>query len=373
MSSTLPPPDPRWMREAVSEARKGSGLTHPNPMVGAVAVREGVAVGRGFHRGPGTPHAEVMALRDAGAAGARCDLYVTLEPCCTYGRTPPCTDLLIGAGVRRVIGGCEDPNPEVRGHGYERLREAGILVEEGFLIEEAVGVDPAYHIYHTERRPFVFLKWAQSLDGRASLPGGGYLTGEPARRIVHRDRRYCDAILVTAGTILKDDPLLTVRTEGPSKKLLRIILDRRGRITGRERVFGTCPERGGIRVVRPEGLGIPAPPGEGVDVMSVSAWGDGGDALGAVLADLYRERVMALYVEGVGRLSRLLLEERLLHRLSIHIAPVLIGEAGTVPAVGGDRSGDRTFPDLGRARWRRAGSDWIATLDFFDVPGHKGG
>jgi diaminohydroxyphosphoribosylaminopyrimidine deaminase/5-amino-6-(5-phosphoribosylamino)uracil reductase len=354
-------PDPRWMREAISEALKGRGRTHPNPSVGAVLVKDGRVVGRGYHHGPGTPHAEVEALREAGEEARGADLYVTLEPCCTYGRTPPCTKALLEAGVARVFAAIEDPNPNVAGRGGRELKAGGVRMEVGLLREEGEAVDPAYHHFYRANRPFVHLKWAQTLDGAVRLPGGGYITGAEARQIVHQERFLADAILVSAGTVLDDDPLLTVRLAGRSKPLTRVVLDSRMRLTGAEGLFRTCPEEGPVWVVRPlgddtGGLRLK----EGAEALPLAAQASGGFDLRELLLRLRERKVMYLYVEAVGRLSSSFLRERLVDRLSVHIAPVLAGGEklpGPLDGPLGELRGMR----LEGGEMIRAGSDWVFT------------
>lgn len=360
------------MRLALAQASLGAGGTHPNPAVGAVVVREGTVVGKGFHRGPGTAHAEVVALEEAGEKARGADLFVTLEPCCTWGRTPPCTRAILAAGVTRVVAACLDPNPDVRGGGLRVLRLGGLAAESGLLEREGVAADLAYHHFYAKGRPWVHLKWAQSLDGRAELPGGGAITGPEAHARVHRDRSLADAILVSAGTILNDAPRLTVREGFGPKRLLRIILDRRGRIRGTEAIFSTGRE-GDIWVIRPESSAAePFRTGPGTSLRTVSDRTDGGWDLEGVLRLLAGEKVMALYAEAVGRLSAQFLAQGLVDRLSIHLAPRLAGGEGT-PALGTGQSPGEDLPDLGASAWERLGSDWVVTTDIPDARSFHGG
>jgi diaminohydroxyphosphoribosylaminopyrimidine deaminase/5-amino-6-(5-phosphoribosylamino)uracil reductase len=359
--------DGAMMRVALAQAALGAGRTHPNPAVGAVLARDGEILGKGFHKGPGTPHAEVEAIREAGGGACGADLFVTLEPCCTWGRTPPCTLAVKEAGLRRVTAACLDPNPAVSGRGLDELHRAGVEAVVGLLGAEGVAADEAYHHFFTRGRPFVHLKWAQSMDGRARRPGGGYLTGPESRTRVHRDRFLSDAILVSAGTVLTDDPQLTVREGFGPKRLLRVVLDRRGRIRGGEGVFSTYNE-GDIWVVRPESCaGSAFQKGPGTHLMTVPDGPGGGWNLGAVLRLLERGKVMGLYVEAVGRLSRQFLAERLVDRLSVHLAPLLVGAEG-VPALGAGTLPTEGFPDMNGASWERLGRDWVVTLD---IPGAR--
>ena len=219
----------QWMRFALRLAETGRGQTSPNPMVGAVVVKEGNLLGFGAHLRAGTPHAEVHALNMAGPEAKGATLYVTLEPCNHYGRTPPCTERIIGEGIRRVVVAMEDPEPFVSGRGIERLRQAGIEVVTGVLEDEARRLNEAYVHHRLHGRPFVTLKTAATLDGKIATRTGDsrWVTGEEARRHVHRLRREHDAVLVAIGTVLADRPRLTVRLPEGGRNPLRVVLDSR--------------------------------------------------------------------------------------------------------------------------------------------------
>ncbi len=348
------------MREAIAQALKGKGRTHPNPCVGAVVVKDGVVVGRGYHKGPGRPHAEIEALQDAGAEARGADLYVTLEPCNVYGRTPPCTGAILAAGLSRVFAAGADPNPQVCGKGSEELSRDGIEVVMGFLEDEARAVDIAYHAYHANRRPYVHLKIAQSLDGRVTQPAGGYITGPEARRRVHEDRFLCDAILVSANTVKADAARLNVRLEKQTKSLVRVVLDSGCAITGDEALFDTCPQDGPVWIVRPEGTVPPVfAEREGVEVSFLRGRASGGFPLSDLLALLYRKKIVELYAEAVGRLAGAFLTERYVDRISIHVAPVLLGGEARPGAI--DAFSPPGGLRLAQARWIQAGEDWIVT------------
>ena len=218
--------DEGFMRLALREAEKGRGRTHPNPAVGAVVVRGGRVIARGHHQQAGLPHAEVNALRRAGARAKGADVYVTLEPCNHYGRTPPCTDALIAAGVRRVFFGSPDPNPVVNGHGARRLRRAGIEVRERLLREECDASNEAWFKFITRGLPWVVLKAAVTLDGKLAPRTRGlrWISGPESRALVHRWRNQLDAVLVGAGTVRADDPLLTVRGIDGARNPVRVVL-----------------------------------------------------------------------------------------------------------------------------------------------------
>ncbi len=309
-----------FMRDAICAGEPGRGRTHPNPCVGAVVARDGRVIGRGFHKGPGNPHAEIEALRQAGnPKGA--DLYVTLEPCCTFGRTPPCTEAILASGLRRVFAAVEDPNPAVKGRGIAKLKEAGFDVRCGILEAEAVALDPAYHHFYAKGRPHVHLKWAQTLDGKYAAAHGRYITGAEARRAVHEDRYQADAILVSAGTVLQDDPSLTVRLEGRGKKLVRIILDRLGTVVPERHVFKRAEEDGPCWIIRPSGVAsLPFPDMPMVECLDLPPDGNGGIDLGALMGLLRTRQILSLYVEAVGPLAGAFLQSGFVDRLSIHVA-----------------------------------------------------
>lgn len=231
----------QFMRLALRLARRGEGRVEPNPMVGCVLVQGGEVVGRGYHRRFGGPHAEVFALRQAGVKARGATAYVTLEPCNYFGKTPPCTEALIRAGVRRVVAAALDPNPRVDGGGLQRLIEAGIDATAGLCGDEGTELIAPFRTLTLQRRPYVIAKWAQSLDGRIASASGEskWLSGEASRRQVHELRARVDAILVGIGTVLRDDPLLTAREVAVRRIARRIVLDSRLRIPLRCRLVGS--------------------------------------------------------------------------------------------------------------------------------------
>ncbi|MDE2179687.1 MAG: bifunctional diaminohydroxyphosphoribosylaminopyrimidine deaminase/5-amino-6-(5-phosphoribosylamino)uracil reductase RibD [candidate division NC10 bacterium] len=224
------PDDERFMRRALVLAKKGRGRTSPNPMVGAVVVQGGCIVTEGFHARAGEPHAEVVALENAAGAASSADLYVTLEPCCHHGRTPPCTDRIIQAGIRRVVIPTLDPNPLVSGRGVQMLRDAGIVVELGLFSEEATRLNEAFTTFIKRRTPFVVLKAAVSLDGKIATRTGDarWISGERSRDYVHALRDQVDAVIVGIGTVRRDNPRLTTRLLKGGRDPIRVIVDGRG-------------------------------------------------------------------------------------------------------------------------------------------------
>jgi diaminohydroxyphosphoribosylaminopyrimidine deaminase / 5-amino-6-(5-phosphoribosylamino)uracil reductase len=322
------------MAQALALAVLGEGRTHPNPQVGCVLVRDGRVVGSGFHRAAGEPHAEAVALARAGTAARGATLYVNLEPCAHHGRTPPCADAIVAAGVARVVAGTRDPNPLVDGRGLDRLRSAGIAIETGLMEAECRSVNAGFLSVHGRGRPWITVKAAQSQDGLIAAAGGSstWVTGEAARRYVHRLRYRHDAVLVGAATVRRDDPRLTVRLPGIDAARRRVVLatrfdvDPRAKVFAREsaaaprtRVYGGPDSRGG-------------PLGEVAELVRVEATSDGLD-LAAVLADLAGLGVQSVLVEGGGRTIGSFLRAGLVDEMALFVAPRLIGARGATPLV----------------------------------------
>lgn len=316
--------DRDYMLLALSLAERGRGATSPNPMVGAVVVRDGVIVGRGYHIRAGEDHAEVIALREAGERAKRATLYVTLEPCCHHGKTPPCSDAVIRGGITRVVAAMTDPNPKVCGGGFERLRQNGIEFEAGLLEDRARKLNETYIKYIQTGRPFVTLKLAMTLDGKIAARDGSskWITGPEARKRVHLLRSWSDAVMVGSGTALADDPRLTVRDiEGRSP--LRVILDSRLRTPLDAHVFDDA-----------HALVIAASAADrskeaelkkrGIEVMETDAV-EGVIPLREALAFLGARQVTSVLCEGGGTLAGSLLRERLADKIHLFIAPKILG------------------------------------------------
>lgn len=318
--------DEYYMHRALSLALRGTGRTSPNPMVGCVLVRDGRVLGEGWHRRCGEDHAEVAALKDAegrGETARGAEVYVTLEPCCHFGRTPPCAQRLVREGVSRVVAGTADPNPKVNAGGLTALREAGVEVTAPCLEKEARWLNRGFIRVQTLGRPWVTLKAASGLDGRMALTDGDsrWITGPEARQWAHRMRASHDAILVGVGTVLKDDPELTVRhTEGQSP--LRVILDSHLRTPTSAKVL-----RGGCLVltISQEAERAQALQDAGARVVSLPSRGGRVD-LEAALSFLAREGVLMLMVEGGPRVLTALMERHLADSLSLFVAPRVLGE-----------------------------------------------
>ncbi|MBN9601341.1 MAG: bifunctional diaminohydroxyphosphoribosylaminopyrimidine deaminase/5-amino-6-(5-phosphoribosylamino)uracil reductase RibD [Afipia felis] len=238
-ADSFSPQDHRFMQLALALGRRGQGRTSPNPAVGAVVVKDGIILGRGWTQPGGRPHAEPVALQRAGEAAKGATLYVTLEPCSHHGKSPPCADAIVAAGIARVVSAIEDPNPEVAGQGHARLRDAGIRVDIGLCREEAARAHAGHFLRVREQRPYVTLKLAVSADGRIAAAGRKQvaITGEDANARVHLLRAQNDAILIGIGTAMADDPLLTCRLPGMERRSpVRVVLDRALRLSGNGRL-----------------------------------------------------------------------------------------------------------------------------------------
>ena len=341
------------MRRALTLARRGSGSTRPNPMVGAVVVRNGRVLGEGFHRRVGEPHAEINALAGLAGRARGATVYVTLEPCCHTGRTAPCTEALIGAGVSRVVVGVRDPNPLVDGRGIARLRRAGIRVDVGCLEPLCAALNRPFFVWVRERRPLVTLKVAATLDGfiadraRRVRAAPIWITSAAARRAAHTLRATHDAILVGAGTVRADNPRLTVRLGGAAagrgrssrgaplrRAPLRIVLDGQLRMPksaavlarvgdSRTLVFGAT----GAPAVRARAL-----ESSGAEVVQLAARGGRID-LGRVLRELAARDIQSLLVEGGAQVHAAFIAAGLVDRVAFFFAPRLLG--GGVPIAAG--------------------------------------
>jgi diaminohydroxyphosphoribosylaminopyrimidine deaminase / 5-amino-6-(5-phosphoribosylamino)uracil reductase len=366
--------DRRWMRQALVLARRGRGSTRPNPMVGAVVVRAGRVLGQGFHLRAGDPHAEANALAGLGKRAVGATVYVTLEPCCHTGRTPPCTAALIEAGVARVVIGVRDPNPLVDGRGIARLRRAGVRVDVGCLEDECRDLNRPFFLWIRERRPFVTLKVAATLDGfiadrksRAS-PAPVWITGAAARATAHALRAEHDAVLVGAGTVRADDPRLTVRLARRGRRgvrrssPLRVILDGALRVPVGARVLSPM---GGARTLVLGAAGASpsrarALEAAGAEVQLLPAR-NGRIEVGNILRALAKRDIQSVLVEGGADVHGTFIAARLVDRAAFFYAPGLTG--GGVPIASGPGLSVAKALRLGTMVVRKLGKDLLVCAD----------
>ena len=372
--------DTQFMRLALRLARRGYGATSPNPMVGAVLVKDGQIIGRGWHRRAGRPHAEIEALRDAqqhGHTARGATLFVTLEPCCTHGRTPPCTDALIAAGVKRVVVGATDPNPRHAGRGFKILRRAGVEVVSGILAGECARLNEAFNHWIVHRTPFVTVKAAMTLDGKIATAAGEskWITGDLARAHGMKLRQGSDAVLVGVNTVLADDPALTFRpvqsprSKRQSPRRRRIILDSLARTPLTTKVV--CDEWAALTTIV---VGKNAPKNRiaalqkrvNVLVAPLTKPATGGRQpaldLSWLLKKLGSENVTSLLVEGGGEVNASFLLGGLAQRAAFFYAPKILGGRDARKAVAGDGAAQLSeVVQLREIEWRQLGEDLLLT------------
>jgi len=328
-----------FMNRAITLASRARGMTSPNPMVGAVLVKNGRIIAEDYHRKPGAPHAEALAIQQAGDKSKGSILYVSLEPCChTDKRTPPCTKAILRAGLKRVVIAMKDPNPKVSGKGMRELKEAGIEVVSGILEEKAMRLNEAYIKYITTKRPFVILKTAMTLDGKIATPEGQskWITGEKARKMVHRLRSSVDAVMTAIGTVKADDPELTARIKG-GKNPVRIVIDPELEIPVHSKVLRVPPEtiivtkdreetRDTSKKIKANNLIT-----SGIKMIFFKetlhlSW---------LMERLGEIGITSLLIEGGSSLNAHALEDGIVDKLMFFIAPKIIGGRESYPAVGG--------------------------------------
>lgn len=320
--------DETYIRRTLELAEKGAGLTSPGAMVGAVIVKDGRVTGEAFYTYDGVRHAEIMALEQARSAASGATVYTSLEPCSHQGRTPPCAKALIDAGVARVVTAMQDPNPQVHGQGLRMLRDAGIQVESGILEHEARRLNEAFITYKTQQRPLGILKVAMSLDGKIATRTGEsrWITSEESRALVHQLRHRCDALVTGSGTILADNPRLTDRSGLPRRRpLLRVILDRRGRISD-------FPDAVLFR-----------------------------GSLEALSTELYRREIQSFLMECGPDLAFSALRARMIDKIVVFVAPKILG-GREVPAIGGEGI-EKLAEAIPVREWtvRTSGPDFVLT------------
>lgn len=348
------------MRRALALAVRGRGHVEPNPLVGCVIAHGAEIIGEGWHRRFGGPHAEIEALEVAAERAVGATVYVTLEPCCHFGKTPPCTQALIAAGVRRVVAAVADPFPAVAGQGAAELSAAGIKIEIGLLEAEARAINAPYLKLLATGRPWIVAKWAMTLDGKIATRTGDsrWISSEPSRQLVHELRGRVDAILVGAGTAAADDPLLTARPPGP-RTATRIVVDSRALLSSASQLVRTARDapvvvaagheasadnRGRLEAA---GCDVLVLPGETRE-----------QRLSELLNELGRRRMSNVLVEGGGRLLGSLLDQRQIDEVHIFIAPRLVGGEKALSPVAGDGIATLTGAlSVSGLEWQRVGDD----------------
>jgi diaminohydroxyphosphoribosylaminopyrimidine deaminase/5-amino-6-(5-phosphoribosylamino)uracil reductase len=329
--------DEAYMERAIALAERGRGRVSPNPLVGAVVVADGRVVGEGWHEGPGAAHAEIVALRGAGEDARGATLYTSLEPCDHHGRTPPCTEAILAAGISRVVSALRDPNPIVDGRGFAKLERAGVEVRADVMAEEAARQNKAFLKHVRTGLPFVVWKSAASLDGKVAARDGSsrWITGEAARTDVHRLRAWSDAILVGAGTALADDPSLTVRLPGyEGRAPLRVLVDSRGRVPATGDLFdGEAPTLVATTDRAPHERRDEWA-ASGADVVELEREGEG-VSLGELAAHLGKRDVQGVLLEGGPTLAWAAVEAGIVDEVVVYLAPRLVGGVDAPGVLGG--------------------------------------
>jgi len=319
--------DHGFMEQALELAGRGLNTTTPNPRVGCVVVRDGTVVGTGWHEKAGMPHAEVLALKAAGARSRGATLYVNLEPCSHHGRTPPCVDAIVEADVKRVVAAIQDPNPKIAGAGFAKLRAAGIAVEQGLMEEEARELNIGFFARMTRGRPWMRMKVAASLDGRTALANGKsqWITGEAARQDGHRWRARACAVLTGFGTVRDDDPQLNVRGVDTPRQPLKIVVDSKFETSpsarllkeGKTLVVGAVNDAKRIASLKNAGAEIVIIPNDGGKV-----------ELFKLMEELARRELNEIHVEAGTKLNGSLLQAGAVDELLVYLAPSIIGDSG---------------------------------------------
>ena len=319
------------MRRALTLARRGLGRTTPNPVVGAcVVTAEGVVVGDGAHERAGEPHAEIFALDEAGSRARGATLYCTLEPCAHTGRTGPCTDRIVAAGITRVVAAMEDPFPLVGGRGFAILREHGIAVQSGVERQAAMRLNQPFLTAIREGRPFVILKAAMSLDGRVAAAAGErtQITSPPAMRHAHYQRAQVDAIAIGSGTLLVDDPLLTAREVYRERPLTRVVFDRRLRMAPGARLFSTLSAGPVIILTSPEARRLDADRARALERAGATLVTVDAPGIGSALRALAAFEIQSVVLEGGATVHQAAWDEDVIDYVQVYVAPTLLGPQG---------------------------------------------
>jgi len=328
--------DEMYMRQVLREAVNGEGKVSPNPLVGAVIVKDGRVIGRGFHRGYGQPHAEREALAACTESPEGGTLYVNLEPCCHYGKTPPCTEAIIESRLARVVCGTLDPNPLVAGKGIEQLQQNGIKTKVGVLEPECLELNEVFFHYITEKTPFVVMKYAMTLDGKIATYSGKskWITGEGAREHVHRLRNLYRGIMVGISTVLTDDPLLTCRIEG-GRDPVRILCDTSLRIPMESKIIQTAGEvETIIATSSKDAEKQKALQERGAEILLIPEYRGHVD-LRALMEALGQRKIDSILLEGGGTLHAAALERGLVNKVNAYIAPKIFGGENAPSPVAG--------------------------------------
>lgn len=331
--------DEYYMRLALTLAKNSAGRTSPNPMVGAVIVRDGEIVGCGWHKRAGTPHAEIHALNQAGNLATGATMYVTLEPCCHRGRTGPCAEAIIQSGIKKIVVAMQDPNPLVAGCGLARLKEAGLDVVENVLAKEAAQLNEVFIKWISTKMPFVFLKTAMTLDGKIATVTGHsqWISGHQARRRVHEMRNLCDGILVGIGTVLADNPQLTTRLPLGGKNPLRIIVDSMARtpVTAKVTQDGQAPTLIAVGPDAPSArINELMRKGKNVEILNIPYGPDGLD-LRMLLSRLGEREITNIMIEGGGKINFSALKANVVDKVYWFISPKIVGGSDAPGPVGG--------------------------------------
>ena len=342
-----------FMQRALKLAEQAKGRTSPNPLVGAVIVKDGKVIGEGYHQKAGTPHAEVHALNAAGENAKSATLYTNLEPCCHWGRTPPCTEALIRAGIAEVYIAAVDPNPSVAGNGVRQLEKAGICVHVGVCQQEAEKLNEVHTKYIQTGLPFVILKIAMSLDGKIATASGEsqWITSEASRQRGHEIRDEVDAILVGRGTVKRDNPALTTRLQDRhGQDAIRIVMDSHGRTPTDARIFNAESSAGAIVAVTPEAPieNIKALEKSGAEVITVPE-ADGSVCFKNLMKILGKREITSILVEGGGEINASAVAAGIVDKVMCFVAPIIIGGQNAPGPIGGEGVSSLTdVPNLQR-------------------------